>query len=198
MCVQRLLGGFRDLGYTEGHNLLLEPRSAEGRPERLRALAAELVRLGVDVIVTAVKRGGPGGQARDHDDPDRHGGVVQPRPGWPRHQPGAAGRQPHRADHRLRLRYRRETAPVAQGGRTDHLPCRCPLQGSPLAAVVGPAVLGPVQGVGRRRTVAAGDRSFPWSSKRRTSCPQSLPRSPTSVWMRSPWTRTPCSWLRDR
>ena len=52
VCVQRLLGGFRDLGYTEGHNLLLEQRSAEGRPERLRALAAELVRLGVNAIVT--------------------------------------------------------------------------------------------------------------------------------------------------
>ena len=52
VCVQRLLGGFRELGYTEGHNLLLEPRSAEGRPERLRALAAELVRLGVNAIVT--------------------------------------------------------------------------------------------------------------------------------------------------
>jgi ABC-type uncharacterized transport system substrate-binding protein len=52
MCVQRLLGGFRELGYTEGHNLLLEPRSAEGRPERLRALAAELVGLGVNAIVT--------------------------------------------------------------------------------------------------------------------------------------------------
>ena len=50
-CVQRLLGGFRELGYTEGQNLLLEPRSAEGRPERLRALADELVRLGVNVIV---------------------------------------------------------------------------------------------------------------------------------------------------
>ena len=41
VCVQRLLGGFRELGYTEGHTLLLEPRSAEGRPERLRALAAD-------------------------------------------------------------------------------------------------------------------------------------------------------------
>jgi putative ABC transport system substrate-binding protein len=51
-CIQRLLGGFQALGYTEGHNLLLEPRSAEGRPERLRALAADLVRLGVHAIVT--------------------------------------------------------------------------------------------------------------------------------------------------
>ena len=52
VCVSRLLGGFQELGYTEGHNLLLEPRSAEGRPERLRALAAELVSLGVHAIVT--------------------------------------------------------------------------------------------------------------------------------------------------
>jgi putative ABC transport system substrate-binding protein len=52
VCLQHLLGGFRELGYTEGHNLLLEPRSAEGRPERLQALAAELVRLGVNAIVT--------------------------------------------------------------------------------------------------------------------------------------------------
>jgi hypothetical protein len=52
VCVQRLLVGFQELGYTEGRNLLLEPRSAEGRPERLRALADELVRLGVNAIVT--------------------------------------------------------------------------------------------------------------------------------------------------
>jgi ABC-type uncharacterized transport system substrate-binding protein len=51
-CIKSLVGGFRDLGYREGHNLLIEPRSAEGRQERLPELAAELVRLGVDVIVT--------------------------------------------------------------------------------------------------------------------------------------------------
>jgi putative ABC transport system substrate-binding protein len=43
--------GLHDLGYVEGHNLLLEHRYAEGNEERLRALAAELVRLPVDVIV---------------------------------------------------------------------------------------------------------------------------------------------------
>jgi putative ABC transport system substrate-binding protein len=52
VCIQPLLVGFRELGYTEGRNLLLEPRSAEGRPERLRALADELVRLGAHAIVT--------------------------------------------------------------------------------------------------------------------------------------------------
>jgi putative ABC transport system substrate-binding protein len=42
----------RQLGYVEGHNLMLEGRFAQGQYERLPDLAAELVRLGVDVIVT--------------------------------------------------------------------------------------------------------------------------------------------------
>jgi putative tryptophan/tyrosine transport system substrate-binding protein len=41
----------RDLGYVEGRNLLIEHRSAGGRPERLADLAVELVGLGVDLIV---------------------------------------------------------------------------------------------------------------------------------------------------
>jgi ABC-type uncharacterized transport system substrate-binding protein len=45
--------GLRELGYIEGHNVVLEPRWAEGRHERLPALAADLVRLKVDVIVSA-------------------------------------------------------------------------------------------------------------------------------------------------
>jgi putative tryptophan/tyrosine transport system substrate-binding protein len=44
--------GLRDLGYVEGQNIRFEFRSAEGHLERLPELAAELVRLKVDVIVT--------------------------------------------------------------------------------------------------------------------------------------------------
>jgi len=44
--------GLRDLGYVEGKNILVEYRYAEGKPDRLPSLAAELVRLKVDVIVT--------------------------------------------------------------------------------------------------------------------------------------------------
>ena len=47
--------GLRELGYVEGKNIVIELRSAEGKLDRLPALAAELVRLKVDVIVT----GGP-------------------------------------------------------------------------------------------------------------------------------------------
>jgi ABC-type uncharacterized transport system substrate-binding protein len=44
--------GLRDLGYVEGQNIRFELRSAEGHLERLPELAAELVRLKVDIIVT--------------------------------------------------------------------------------------------------------------------------------------------------
>jgi len=44
--------GLRELGYDEGRSLIIEYRSADGRAERFPALAAELVRLNVDVIVT--------------------------------------------------------------------------------------------------------------------------------------------------
>jgi putative ABC transport system substrate-binding protein len=43
--------GLRELGYVEGQNIVLEPRWAEGKYDRLPALAADLVRSKVDVIV---------------------------------------------------------------------------------------------------------------------------------------------------
>jgi putative ABC transport system substrate-binding protein len=43
--------GLRELGYIEGRNVILETRYAEGRVERFPALAAELVKLKVDVLV---------------------------------------------------------------------------------------------------------------------------------------------------
>ena len=43
--------GLRELGYVEGQNLIIEYRWAEGKPERMRELAEELVRLKVDVIM---------------------------------------------------------------------------------------------------------------------------------------------------
>ena len=46
-----LLGGMRDLGYVYGEQYVTEPRGAEGNPDRYPELAAELVRLKVDVIL---------------------------------------------------------------------------------------------------------------------------------------------------
>jgi putative ABC transport system substrate-binding protein len=45
------LQGLRELGYVEGRNLVIEYRDAEGKRERVPALAAELVALKVDVIL---------------------------------------------------------------------------------------------------------------------------------------------------
>jgi putative ABC transport system substrate-binding protein len=47
------LQGLRDLGYVDGRNVVMEYRDAEGKVERLPALAAELVALKVDVILAA-------------------------------------------------------------------------------------------------------------------------------------------------
>src|SRR5215510_6356193 len=44
--------GLRDLGYVEGKTIVIEWRSAEGKLDSLPVLAAELVRLKVDIIVT--------------------------------------------------------------------------------------------------------------------------------------------------
>ena len=43
----------RELGYIEGQNIATEYRYAEGKPDRFPELAAELVRLKVDIIVVA-------------------------------------------------------------------------------------------------------------------------------------------------
>ena len=48
--------GLRELGYVEGKNIVIEQRHAEGKLDRLPALATELVRLNVNIIVSA----GPG------------------------------------------------------------------------------------------------------------------------------------------
>ena len=57
------LQGMRELGYIEGTNFVLEARFADGQAERLSVLAAELVRLKVDVIVAT---GTPSYRALQH------------------------------------------------------------------------------------------------------------------------------------
>src|SRR5258707_1406716 len=54
--VEALRQRLRELGYVEGKNIVIEDRYTEGKQEQLPDLAAELVRLKVDVIVTT----GPG------------------------------------------------------------------------------------------------------------------------------------------
>ncbi len=49
--IRDLTRRLHELGWVQGRNLVLEARFAEGRPERLPGLAADLVRLNADVIV---------------------------------------------------------------------------------------------------------------------------------------------------
>ena len=57
---EAFLQGLRDLGYVEGKNIVIEYRYADGKYERLPGLAAELVRLKVDILVA---RGAPAAHA---------------------------------------------------------------------------------------------------------------------------------------
>jgi putative tryptophan/tyrosine transport system substrate-binding protein len=61
--VEAFQQSLRDLGYNEGQNMALEYRYAEGKMERLPELAAELVHLTMDVLVTS---GSPATQAAQH------------------------------------------------------------------------------------------------------------------------------------
>ena len=51
--IEALRQGLRELGYVEGKNIVIEYRYAEGKADRERELAEELVRLKVDIIVSA-------------------------------------------------------------------------------------------------------------------------------------------------
>jgi putative tryptophan/tyrosine transport system substrate-binding protein len=50
--VEAFRSGLHDLGYVEGKNIIIEYRWSEGEYDRLAALTAELVHLGIDVLVT--------------------------------------------------------------------------------------------------------------------------------------------------
>ena len=76
----------RELGYIEGQNIAIEYRYAEGKRDRLPELAAELVRLKVDIIASSRRgRADPASHECDQDDSHRYGGP------WARSCKGRAG-----------------------------------------------------------------------------------------------------------
>ena len=86
----------RQLGYLEGQNLVLEGRFAHGQAERLPALAAELVQLGVDVLVTISTPAALAAKDATTRIPIVMGQRESAGGAWAGRQPGAAGREPHR------------------------------------------------------------------------------------------------------
>ena len=95
------------LGWIEGKNIAIEYRFAEQKNERLPELAADLVRLKVDLIVVT-ESASVSGQECHHYDPHRDGDRRRPRGCRSCCQSGAAGRQCHRAlDFRTRTKHRK-------------------------------------------------------------------------------------------
>src|SRR5882724_2833207 len=90
--------GLSESGYVEGQNLAIEYRWAEGRYDRLPALAADLVGRKVDVIVAAAPLG-KRGEKCDLDNPDRLHHRHRPGGVGSRRQSRPTGRQPHGPRH---------------------------------------------------------------------------------------------------
>src|SRR6266481_2892824 len=95
-----LLEAFRQeltkLGWIEGKNITMEYRFAEQKNERLPELAAELVRLKVDLIVTSGTTPALAAKSANYYHPHRDGERWGPRGCRSGCQSGAAGRQCHR------------------------------------------------------------------------------------------------------
>ena len=83
------------LGWTEGKNIAFEYRFAEGQPERQNDLAAELVRLKLDLIVVAGTGPALAAKRRHRYHPNRDGECWGPGSCRFGCQSGAAGRKCH-------------------------------------------------------------------------------------------------------
>ena len=113
--VEALRRRLRELGYVEGKNIVIEYRYAEGKVERIPDLAAELVRLKVDVIVTS---GGErtilAAKKASATIPIVFAACWRSSRNWACLQPGATRREYHRTFHHD-ARSRWQTVGTAQG-----------------------------------------------------------------------------------
>ena len=84
--------GLGEHGYVEGNNIAFEFRSADGKPERLRGLADELVRLKVDIIVASLTPAVTAARRATTDIPIIMAAGSRSGRNGSHFQPGAAGR----------------------------------------------------------------------------------------------------------
>ena len=110
--IQIFQQAMRELGYTDKDYVLVQ-RFAEGRNERLAALAAELVGLHVDLILASTTTRGEGSANGHRHDPDRLRKRGRPGTSGFCRQRGAPGTQPHWLVELLR-RPQPEALPVAE------------------------------------------------------------------------------------
>ena len=88
--------GLNEAGFVEGRNVAIEYRWADGRYDRLPALAAELVRVPVTVLVATGITAAVRGQGRDLDGSDRFQHRRRPGQVWSCRQPQQTGRKYYR------------------------------------------------------------------------------------------------------
>jgi putative ABC transport system substrate-binding protein len=144
-----LVGAFRqglhDLGYTEGQNILIEYRWADGKYDRLPEFAAEMVRRKVDVILTVGTPGALAAEGATHTIP-----IVMASAG----DPVAAGLVTSLARPGGNITGLNANSPEANGKRVELLKEILP-QLSRIAVLMNPA--NPVTAVHWRATQAAAD-----------------------------------------
>ena len=119
--------GLRDLGYVEGQNIAIEYRWTEGNLDRLPALAAELVRLKVDIIFAAGGTAGRAAKKATSAIPIIFVGAVDPVATGMVASLAAAWRQHHRVQYR-RTGVVRKTVGNYQGDTSQALPCGRPVE----------------------------------------------------------------------
>src|SRR5262249_4636950 len=116
----------RELGWVEGHNIVIDYRYAEGRVDRLPDLAAELVRLKVDLIVASA--GTQASAAAQHATETIPIVMIYVRAQRAHREPRAPGRERHRGVRQRRPGTVRQTTGAAQGDRPQDPPCGHPLE----------------------------------------------------------------------
>ena len=114
----------------EGKNIVIDWRSAEGKFDRLPALAAELVRLKVDIIVTGGGITTRAAKEVTDDDSNCHGAGRRSCWQWVRRQPSATWWKHHWTGN-LCPRNKRKAVRASEGDRSQALPRGCPREFGP-------------------------------------------------------------------